>query len=167
MIVFLVSFFLCSSPYPFEIERGISLEPVVGLSVYDREKPTLPTGGLRLSYFRTDETDAFTTLELSGGFQSLKNKDLKKWLEMEAQAYEIFNPWVVRVGIGTGLEHRPGDWSPVLSGRVGLGRFFNSNIGFFLDAIGRMLILKAKFEWPPKLSSDYTLDLTLSLLWVF
>jgi hypothetical protein len=155
---------LVSSPYPFEVSRGLAMEPVIGSTFSDKLDAASLSGGLRLSYFRPDETDAFFTPEVQFLSQTVltgkQATPLQKWTgDLSLALYEIYNPYVFRLAGGGGAEYRESSYSFLAYYRGGLGRFFNSDVGFFIDFGQRQIFRKSKRSFP--------MELTTSLIWIF
>ena len=150
MISLLLS--LLSSPYSFEVKRGPSLEVVSSMRVNDQVDTTTYGATLRLSFISASEKDAFISPELSASFDWIPNhKNLqpksRQIGDLGIFAYEIYNPWSFRVGVGSSLEHRADDWKPGLFARAGLGYYFTKRMSAWVDA-GQRLLFRSKWSYP-------------------
>ncbi len=135
---------LLSSPFPFEVGSGLAVEPFIGSSFTDEVDPTSGNGGLRLTWLRPSETDAFVTFELSGEFQALPTAETNfpkaRYVgEGSVVFYEIFNPAAFRLALGGGVEYRRSRLSPSFAYRIGGGYYFSSRMGIYVDVGGREL----------------------------
>lgn len=133
---------LLSSPFAFELESGPSIEPYVGSSFNDQVDPTSGNGGLRLSWLRPSETDAFVTFEIAAEAQALPTAETNfpkmRYLgEGSFMFYEVFNPAAFRLGLGGGVEYRRSRWAPTFAYRIGGGYYFSPKMGIYLDVGGR------------------------------
>jgi hypothetical protein len=134
---------LIQAPFPFEVKRGFSLEPYLSVSSLDQMDDSAQAVGTRFSYIFSDATDAFFTLEISPQWHHVSSKtstvSSRLSFEAMAMAYEIYNPWAMRVGLGGGSERRLSQWNPSLGYRVGMGRYFNRRIALFGDFSQRFI----------------------------
>lgn len=148
--------------FPFEIKSGLSFEPHAGIILADKEDGDAISGGLRLSYSRSDPTDAFITGELQWTSAWIcRNQHQHQWRHFAEGAlmlYEIFNPWLIRVGIGGGVQYRRKSYDPVFLGKGSFGYFANSQLGIMLNATTRMIFRDR---------NSNPLELGLSAQWIF
>lgn len=154
-----------SSPYAYEISSGIGLEPNLGYLFQDTIDSDKLTAGLRLTYLKADQTDAMIAPELQvTTATSLQHRTQsngeKKWItntdylyEAGAVFTEIFNPMSFRFALGGGAEMRK-EISASLYYRAGLGGYWSSRFGAYLEFSGRFLIRtdESKFSYPMQLS---------------
>src|SRR5437764_485226 len=106
-----LAFVIVLSPFPFEINSGLSLEPNVGVFANDRTDDSALAGGLRISAIVTNATDALVTFEIAGGSRHLFTGEGERpqtfWQGTAALAvYEFFNPAALRFLAGGGVERR-------------------------------------------------------------
>lgn len=143
---------LTQAPFPFEVNRGFSLEPFGAFSSLDSDDAEGYSFGGRASYVFADQTDAFFTGEISSAWvRSLDAGRNKILMEAQVLAYEIYNPWAMRVGLGAGAERRLSEWNPLGVYRIGLGHYVTSRVGIFGDFMGRV-IKREKWRNPLEVS---------------
>src|SRR5665213_3509921 len=154
MLMSLVTFFLISSPYSYEIKSGAILEPTLGYLFQDNLDNEKVTSGLRLSYIKPDETDAIITAEIQAIAATSIRRPANKFVtntdyffETGFVFYEIYNPVTFRVAVGGGTECRK-EASADVYYRGGLGRYFAKNFGIFLDVSGRVIFRAEKLSYP-------------------
>jgi len=148
---------IIQTPFPFEVKRGFSVEPLVGYSLLDKNDDSALGAGARVSYLFTSSTDAFVTIEAGSDWQRILKSDretnTRVLFEGMVMAYEIYNPWAMRVGGGGGMERRLSQWNPLINYRLGVGRYLSSRIGIFGDLVGRFV---KRVEWANPL--EFTLS---------
>jgi hypothetical protein len=134
---------LIQAPFPFEVKRGFSVEPFGSVSSLDQTDDSAESLGVRLSYIFSDKTDAFFTLELAPQWQHVSSDtstvSSRMSFDSMAIAYEIYNPWAMRVGGGGGMERRSSQWNPSVGYRVGMGRYLNRRVAIFGDFSQRFI----------------------------
>ena len=153
---------IIQNPFPFEVNRGFSIEPLVGYSLLDKNDDSAVAVGARLSYLFTSASDAFFTVEASSEWQRIRksNRETNSRLFFDGMimAYEIYNPWAMRVGGGGGMERRLSQWNPLINYRLGIGRYFSSRIGVFGDLVGRFV---KRVEWANPLEFSLSLQVII------
>jgi hypothetical protein len=171
MSILLFAALITSSPYPFEVGSGFVVEPTLGYVFNDKIDREKLLGGVRLSYLRPDPTDALIAPELSissattfrrpkdssGNSRFVTNTDY--FFEAGLAFYEIYNPYAFRVACGGGVESRV-QTSADLFIRGGLGYYFSTHFGFFMDLGGRYIFRRDETNSTP-------IDLGSSLQMIF
>lgn len=170
IISLILPILLTSSPYPYEIDRGLSLEIKGGALVRDSSDDLATATGLRASYFLTNVSDAFLSLEAEMTFfyeldelrdRNGSSRNRKKYAgNLNLLAMEIYNPMAWRLAVGGGVERRISRISPTFDYRFGLGYFMSKDWGLWGDATGHMYFRKGS-------RTDQALELSLSLQHVF
>ncbi len=147
------------SPYPFELNRGWIVEPVIaGYNSLDKEDPASYIGGVRISGLMPDATDAVITMELeyladvifTGKGQTPRTRQKGS---VGLVFYEIYNPFALRVAMGFGAEKKFSRYSPQIYLRGGLGYYFNSYVGLYADYSGRSIFRESKFTFNSELTT--------------
>lgn len=161
MLTLLISSFLVQSPYAFEIDRGFVIEPVVGMTVVDKEDRTGYSSGLRLSWLNPDQTDAVFTGELQALYQVVPTGKTystprhRLWVDGLLAFYEFYHPWALRVLGGPSVEFRETSGKSFgLAYRIGGGYYFSSGFGVFMDFGGRAILRKSNTSMPYDLSAS-------------
>jgi outer membrane autotransporter protein len=152
---------LIQAPFPFEVKRGFSVEPFGSVSTLDQTDDSAESVGTRFSYIFSDKTDAFFTIELSSQWQHVSSATStvrsRMSFDMMAIAYEIYNPWAMRVGGGGGFERRSSQWNTSIGYRVGMGRYFNQRVAVFGD-------FSQRFIFRDDLASPLELSLSIQFI---
>lgn len=177
MFITLSALLFLASPYPFEIKTGVTLEPYAGSALADKHDDVSLASGLRLTYLYFDESDALITGEIQGGVQTVfandGNKAFYKWMGTGGITfYELFNPVAIRLTLGGGTEYRKSSFNPEIFARLGLGRYFTSRFGAFIDGAYYDIYRKLSQAGPAGTTLharqwQQVIELTLSMQWIF
>jgi hypothetical protein len=145
-----------------EVERGFSIETKGTSTFFDTEDSSSIGGGVRLSYIFTNPSDSFISFELDSSFERIFQKDPKyRWIAgANLSANEFYGPFAFRLAFGGLIEARASTYSPGVQYRFGLGYFWSSKFGNYIDYGNRLIFLSRE----DIRSSSY---LDLSFVFVF
>jgi hypothetical protein len=160
MSIFFLTALLVSSPYPFELKTGFSIEPTVDYLFKDKIDDDKAVGGFRFSYLYGEPSDTIITSEIqilsatqfntptspNGSSRLVTHTDY--FFEAGFCVYEIYHPVAFRLAGGGGVEWRR-EVSPDLYYRAGLGHYFSKYLGVFVDLGGRFIFRSEESDSAP------------------
>lgn len=150
----ILAWLLITQSANFEIDRGPLIELKLASTFLDEMDGSSVSGGLRLSYSFANIEDAYISMEIETTYDRVFDENIKsRWNGgLNFVFYELYTPYAFRFSLGGLVERRAQQYSLGLQYRFGLGYYFHSNWGLFLDYAVRNLARDNDLNIPNEIS---------------